>query len=419
MPRPDMGKLQAVRGTRDLLPDQARGFRRVAETAREVAGRYGYLEMATPILEFSEVFKRTLGDTSDVVAKEMYSFADRGGDEVTLRPEGTAGVARALISGGLFQHLPLKYFYAGPMFRYERPQKGRLRQFHQIGVELLGVGEPIGDVEVIALGAAVLDALGVGGRTTLEVNTLGNAASRAAYRAALVAYLEGRRAALSEDSRARLARNPLRILDSKDPGDREAIAGAPSFADFLDAESTAFFAEVRAGLDRLGIAYRIDRRLVRGLDYYCHTAFEFTTGALGAQGAVLAGGRYDGLVGQMGGPETAGVGWAGGIERLAMLAGPGDGPPRPVALIPIGAAAEAEALALADRLRRAGLAIELGYRGSLRRRLARADRLDARAAVLLGDDEIAAGAATLRDLDSGVQTKVPLSELGDRLAGLA
>lgn len=419
MPRPDMGKLQAVRGTRDLLPDQARGFRRVAETAREVAGRYGYLEMATPILEFSEVFKRTLGDTSDVVAKEMYSFADRGGDEVTLRPEGTAGVARALISGGLFQHLPLKYFYAGPMFRYERPQKGRLRQFHQIGVELLGVGEPIGDVEVIALGAAVLDALGVGGRTTLEVNTLGNAASRTAYRAALVAYLEGRRAALSEDSRARLARNPLRILDSKDPGDREAIAGAPSFADFLDAESTAFFAEVRAGLDRLGIAYRIDRRLVRGLDYYCHTAFEFTTGALGAQGAVLAGGRYDGLVGQMGGPETAGVGWAGGIERLAMLAGPGDGPPRPVALIPIGAAAEAEALALADRLRRAGLAIELGYRGSLRRRLARADRLDARAAVLLGDDEIAAGAATLRDLDSGVQTKVPLSELGDRLAGLA
>lgn len=419
MPRPDMGKLQAVRGTRDLLPDQARGFRRVAETAREVAGRYGYLEMATPILEFSEVFKRTLGDTSDVVAKETYSFADRGGDEVTLRPEGTAGVARALISGGLFQHLPLKYFYAGPMFRYERPQKGRLRQFHQIGVELLGVGEPIGDVEVIALGAAVLDALGVGGRTTLEVNTLGNAASRAAYRAALVAYLEGRRAALSEDSRARLARNPLRILDSKDPGDREAIAGAPSFADFLDAESTAFFAEVRAGLDRLGIAYRIDRRLVRGLDYYCHTAFEFTTGALGAQGAVLAGGRYDGLVGQMGGPETAGVGWAGGIERLAMLAGPGDGPPRPVALIPIGAAAEAEALALADRLRRAGLAIELGYRGSLRRRLARADRLDARAAVLLGDDEIAAGAATLRDLDSGVQTKVPLSELGDRLAGLA
>lgn len=419
MPRPDRGKLQAVRGTHDLLPDQARGFRRVAETAREVAGRYGYLEMATPILEFSEVFKRTLGDTSDVVAKEMYSFADRGGEEVTLRPEGTAGVARALISGGLFQHLPLKYFYAGPMFRYERPQKGRLRQFHQIGVELLGVGEPIGDVEVIALGAAVLDALGVGGETALEINTLGNAASRAAYRAALVAYLEGRRAALSEDSRARLARNPLRILDSKDPGDREAVSGAPSFADFLDAESTGFFAEVCAGLDRLGIAYRIDRRLVRGLDYYCHTAFEFTTKALGAQGAVLAGGRYDGLVGQMGGPETAGVGWAGGIERLAMLAGPGERPPRPVALIPIGAAAEAAALPLADRLRRAGLAIELGYRGSLRRRLARADRLGARAAVLLGDDEIAEGAATLRDLDSGVQTKVPLPELGDRLARLA
>ncbi len=414
-----MAKLRPVRGTHDLLPDEARGFRRVADTARAVAERYGYREMATPIFEFSEVFKRTLGDTSDIVTKEMYSFTDRGGAEITLRPEGTAGVARALISGGLSQHLPLKYFYAGPMFRYERPQRGRLRQFHQIGVELLGVPEPLGDVEVIALGAAVLDALGVGGSVALQINSLGNAASRAAYRTVLLAYLQDHRAVLSEDSLMRLDRNPLRVLDSKAPGDRRVVAGAPSLADSLDAESGDFFGAVCDGLGRLDIAYRINPRLVRGLDYYCHTAFEFTTDALGAQGAVVAGGRYDGLIGMMGGPETAGVGWAGGIERLSMLAGPAAAPDRPIALIPIGAAAEAQALLLAATLRRAGLVVDLGYRGNLKRRLARADRLDARAAVLLGEDEIAAGEATLRDLDSGAQTRVPLSALADRLAAPA
>ena len=304
-----MAKLQPVRGTHDLLPDRARAFRRVADAARTVAGRYGYHEMATPIFEFSEVFKRTLGDTSDIVTKEMYTFTDRSGAEVTLRPEGTAGVARAVISGGLAQHTPLKYFYAGPMFRYERPQKGRLRQFHQIGVELLGVAEPVGDVEVIALGAAILEELGVAARTTLELNTLGNTDSREAYRRVLVDYLEARRDELSEESLSRLARNPLRILDSKNAGDREVVAEAPLLGDSLDAESAEFFASVCAGLDRLGIAHTLNPRLVRGLDYYCHTAFEFTTDALGAQGAVIAGGRYDGLVAQMGGPETAGIGW--------------------------------------------------------------------------------------------------------------
>ena len=411
-----MSKLQPVRGTHDLLPDRARAFRRVADTARTVAGRYGYHEMATPIFEFSEVFKRTLGDTSDIVTKEMYTFTDRGGAEVTLRPEGTAGVARAVISGGLAQRMPLKYFYAGPMFRYERPQKGRLRQFHQIGVELLGVGEPVGDVEVVALGAAILEELGVAGQTVLELNTLGNTGSREAYRGVLVDYLEARRAELSDDSVSRLARNPLRILDSKDPGDRAVVAEAPLLGDSLDARSADFFASVRAGLDQLGIAYTLNPRLVRGLDYYCHTAFEFTTDALGAQGAVIAGGRYDGLVAQMGGPQTAGIGWAGGIERLSMLADEPEPPPRPIALVPVGPEAEAETLALAERLRRAGLVIELGYRGSLKRRLSRADRLDARAAVILGEDELARDVATVRDLDSGDQEEVALSALADRLA---
>ena len=411
-----MPKLQPVRGTHDLLPDQARAFRRVVDESRAIAERYGYHEMATPIFEFSEVFRRTLGDTSDIVTKEMYTFTDRSGAEVTLRPEGTAGVARAVISGGLSQHLPLKYFYAGPMFRYERPQKGRLRQFHQIGVELLGVAEPLGDVEAIALGAAVLKALGVAGRVTLELNTLGNARSRAAYREVLVDYLEARRDRLSEDSLQRLGRNPLRILDSKHAGDRAAIAQAPALGDSLDAESADFFAAVRDGLDRLGIAYAINPRLVRGLDYYSHTAFEFTTEALGAQGAVIAGGRYDGLVRQMGGPETPGVGWAGGIERLSMLAGAPEPAARPVALVPVGREAEARTVVLAETLRRAGLAVELGYRGNLSRRLSRADRLNARAAVILGEDELARGMATVRDLDSGSQEEVPLAALADRLA---
>ena len=414
-----MAKLQPVRGTRDLLPDQARGFRRVVDAARDVAARYGYHEIATPIFEFSEVFRRTLGETSDIVAKEMYTFTDRGGEEVTLRPEATAGIARALISNGLAQQLPLKYFCAGPMFRYERPQKGRLRQFHQIDIELLGVAEPIADIEVIALGAAVLDALGIRARTTLEINTLGNGASRAAYRSILVDYLQAHRGALSEDSLARLDRNPLRVLDSKDAGDRAVVAGAPSFADSLDTESRDFFAAVRDGLLRLGIDHEVNRRLVRGLDYYCHTAFEFTTEALGAQGAVIAGGRYDGLIGMMGGPRTPGIGWAGGIERLSMLSGEPEPPPRPIALVPIGAAAEAAALELAQNLRGAGFVVELGYRGNLKRRMARADRLKARAAVILGEDELAGGIATLRDLDSGEQTAVPLSALADHLTRFA
>ena len=411
-----MPALQPVRGTQDLLPDEQRRHRAVTDTARAIAERYGYHEIATPIFEFTEVFARPIGETSDIVTKEMYTFADRGGEEVTLRPEYTAGIIRAVISNGLTQALPLRFFASGPMFRYERPQKGRFRQFHQIDVELIGLAQPQADVEVIALGADILDALGVLPRTVLELNTLGDAPSRHAYREALLGYYRERRALLSADSLARLERNPLRILDSKDEGDRRVNAEAPSFAEYLTPEARDFFDAVRSGLDLLGIAYRESPRLVRGLDYYCHSAFEFVTTDLGAQGTVLGGGRYDGLMGVMGGPETPGVGWAAGIERLALLIGEPPRAARPIALIPVGDQGEAPALKLAHALRRDGFTVELGYSGNVARRMKRANKIGARAAVILGEDELARDAATLRDLDTGEQIEVPLAELRDRLA---
>ena len=411
-----MPALQPVRGTQDLLPDEQRRHRAVTDTARRIAERYGYHEIATPIFEFTEVFARPIGETSDIVTKEMYTFADRGGEEVTLRPEYTAGIVRAVISNGLTQSLPLRFFASGPMFRYERPQKGRFRQFHQIDVELIGLAQPQADVEVIALGADILDALGVLPRTVLELNTLGDIASRHAYRDALLAYYRDRRALLSEDSLTRLERNPLRILDSKDEGDRRVNAEAPSFAEYLTPVAQGFFDAVRAGLDLLGISYRESPRLVRGLDYYCHTAFEFVTTDLGAQGTVLGGGRYDGLMGVMGGPETPGVGWAAGVERLALLIGEPPRAARPVAVIPVGDQGEAPALKLAHALRRDGFTVDLGYSGNLARRMKRANKIGARVAVILGEDEMARDAATLRDLDTGEQIEVPLAALRDRLA---
>ncbi len=411
-----MPTLRPVRGTHDLLPEDNRRHRRVIETFRDIAERFAFGEIATPIFEFAEVFKRTLGETSDVVTKEMYTFTDRGGDLITLRPEYTAGIARAFISGGLQQQLPLKFYGHGPMFRYERPQKGRQRQFHQLDAEILGVAEPLADIEVIALGATLLEALGMADVTELELNTLGDPESRAAYRAALVDYFAGYRDVLSEDSLLRLDRNPLRILDSKDEGDRAVVVGAPLMGDYLNAASADMFGAVRAGLDRLGIAYRLNPRLVRGLDYYTHTAFEFTTRELGAQGAIIAGGRYDGLIEAMGGPPTPGIGWAAGIERLALLLAEPPAAPRPLAVIPVDAGAEDETLELTHRLRKAGFTVDLGYRGNVSRRMKRANRLHARAALLLGADERARGAVTLRDLDSGEQVEVPLAELEDRLA---
>jgi histidyl-tRNA synthetase len=411
-----MPALQPVRGTQDLLPEAQRRHRAVIETARQIAERYGYHEIATPIFEFTEVFARPIGETSDIVSKEMYSFADRGGEEITLRPEYTAGIVRAILSNSLTQNLPQKLFASGPMFRYERPQKGRFRQFHQIDVELIGVAQPLGDVEIIALAADILDALGVLKRTELELNTLGDMPSRLAYREALIEYYTSRSDGLSEDSLKRLERNPLRILDSKDEGDKRINAEAPAFEAYLTPESNDFFAAVRRGLETLGIPYRLNPRLVRGLDYYCHTAFEFVTTDLGAQGTVLGGGRYDGLMSVMGGPETPGVGWAAGIERLALLIDEPAPPPRPITLVPLGEAGEALALTLAHALRRSGFTIDLGYSGNLRRRLQRADKLKARAAIILGDNEIARNVAALRDLDTGEQSEVPLAALEDRLA---
>ena len=408
--------LQPVRGTQDLLPAAMRRHRAVVDTARLHALRFGYEEIATPIFEFTDVFKRPIGETTDIVMKEMYSFADKGGEEVTLRPENTAGVVRAVIANGLTQSLPLRFFYQGPMFRYERPQKGRFRQFHQIGVELIGVKEPQGDVEVIALGADILAALGVLARSELHLNTLGDAESRGAYRDALVKYFMQHAHKLSEDSRKRLERNPLRILDSKDDADIALSAAAPHFEEFLTPASREFFGRVRDGLDALGIGYKLDPRLVRGLDYYTHTAFEFVTTELGSQGAVLAGGRYDGLMGVMGGPETPGVGWAAGIERLALMIAEPAAAARPIALVPIGEAGEKRALVLAQELRRDGFSVDLAYSGNLQKRMRRADKIRARAAVILGEDELKRGEAAVRNLDAGTQEAVPLTALKDRLA---
>jgi histidyl-tRNA synthetase len=411
-----VSQLQPVRGTHDLLPDEMRRYRHVVDTARAAAECSGYLEIETPIFEFSEVFKRTLGDTSDIVTKEMYTFTDRGGETITLRPEGTASVARAFISEGLAQHAPLKYFYSGPMFRYERPQKGRLRQFHQTGVELLGVADPMGDVEIIAVGVEFLRRIGVWDRCYLDINSLGDAESRKTYRDVLVSYLSGYKDRLSKESVERLERNPMRILDSKDESDKAIVANAPVYSDHLNQASKDFFSRVLEGLDAIGIPHSVNPRLVRGLDYYCHTCFEIISDDLGAQGTVMGGGRYDGLIGIMGGPETPGVGWASGVERCMMLLKEEPKARRPIALVPIGAEAERAALVLANKIRQAGLPADLGYSGNMGKRMKRANKLNARVAVILGENELAKNVAALRDLDSGEQREVPLATLIESLA---
>ena len=410
-----MSSLQPIRGTHDILPDEYARFAQVVETAREVARLYGYREMATPIFETTEVFARTSGETSDVVMKQMYSFVDRGGEPLTLRPEYTAGICRAYITNGQQQNIPFKVFAWGPMFRYERPQKGRYRQFHQLDIEVIGSPEPAADVEVIAVGADILDRLGVLKDCTLEINSLGDPESRAAHRKVLIDYFKAHLDKLSEDSRARLERNPLRIFDSKDEGDRTLLPDAPLLKEYLTPAAKDFFAAVLRGLDDVGIAYHVNPALVRGLDYYTHTAFEFVTNRLGAQGTVLAGGRYDGLIGELGGPPTPGIGWAAGIERLMMLAGDPAPAQRPVALVPLGEAGERKALALARDLRRKGIAVELDYKGNMKRRLQRANKVNARAAIILGDNELQRGVVAVKDLDRGEQKEVPLDQLAEAL----
>lgn len=411
-----MTELQPARGTHDLTGEEQRRFHHVVETARRVAATYGFDEWQTPIFEDTRVFSRTLGDTSDVVTKEMYTFEDRGGDSVTLRPEGTAGVCRALVTNGLTQSLPQKVFYAGPMFRYERPQKGRYRQFHQIGLELIGPSEPLADAEVIACGWDILKALGVASETVLELNTLGDKESRDAYRAALVAYFTQHQGSLSQDSLNRLERNPMRILDSKDEADRRIVADAPTIDPYLTDEARGFYDALQAHLARFDVPFRKNPRIVRGLDYYGHTAFEFVTQRLGAQGTVMAGGRYDGLIAEMGGPRTPAVGWAAGIERLSMLLAQAPDAPAPVAVVPIGDAAEAAAIGVLQALRAAGIRAEMAYRGNLKRRMERANRAGSRAAVIIGSDDLAAGVAQVKDLGTGTQEAVALDQIVARLA---
>ncbi len=308
-----------IRGTQDIFGDEQRRFAHVLDTFERVRRLYCFQRLEIPIFEATGVFARSMGETSDVVSKEMYTFEDRGGDSLTLRPEFTAGIARAYITEGWQQYAPLKLASAGPVFRYERPQKGRFRQFHQIDAEIIGAAEPAADVELLVLADQLLHELGIAEGVTLQLNTLGDAETRDAWRTALVAHFEAHREALSEDSQVRLDKNPMRILDSKDPRDRPIADSAPDIDAYLTEEAAAFFKAVTDGLDAAGVKWTRNSRLVRGLDYYRHTAFEFVTDRLGAQGTVIAGGRYDGLIGSLGGPETPGVGWAAGVERLAML----------------------------------------------------------------------------------------------------
>lgn len=410
-----MSKVQCVRGTYDLYGAAKRKMKKVVEEASSVVEKYGFEEIETPIFEFTEVFARNLGDTSDIVTKEMYCFNDKGGESLTLRPEGTAGVVRAFVSNGLQQNLPVKFYYTGPMFRYERPQKGRQRQFTQFGVELLGVEIPQADIEVIAMAYEFLEKLGLSGQVTVEINSLGDAESRDAYRSTLVTYLKEHYDELSEDSKIRLERNPLRVLDSKEECDKAVVENAPLYADSLNEFSKEFFAKVLHGLDLLGIKYRVNNRLVRGLDYYSHTVFELTTDKLGAQGTVLAGGRYNGLVEQMGGGNVAGIGWACGVERLAMLLENDVELPRPVAVIPMGEDAEDKALEISNQLRRAGFRVEQSYSGNMKKRMAKAVKANAYKAVIIGSDELAKGEASVKNLDSGEQKNVKFANIVEEI----
>jgi histidyl-tRNA synthetase len=403
-----MTPVQPVRGTQSLLGEDADRLAKVVETFDRVRRLYGFRRVEVPTIEQTSVFARTIGETTDVVSKEMYSFEDRGGESITLRPEFTAGICRAYLSEGWQQFAPLKVATHGSAFRYERPQKGRFREFHQLDAEIIGAGEPQADVELLSLGYQLLVELGIAGGATLQLNTLGDPETRDAWRGALVEYFQRHRGDLSEESVARLERNPLRILDSKDPKDRAICEKAPAVDDHLTSEAGEFFASVIAGIEAAGVPWKRNSRLVRGLDYYRHTAFEFVTDRLGAQGTVIAGGRYDGLIEALGGPHTPAVGWAAGIERLAMMIEAPQQESASVAVIPLGDRAEAEAQRIVAGLRREGIATEMAYRGNMKKRLGRANASGAAYALIIGDDELDRGEAQLKDLATGEQRSVSL-----------
>ena len=372
-----------VRGTQDIFGAEAEAFAFVVETFERVRKLYRFRRVEMPVFEKTEVFARSIGETTDIVSKEMYSFDDRGGESLTLRPEFTAGIARAFITDGWQQHAPLKVATHGPLFRYERPQKGRYRQFHQLDAEIIGAGEPQADVELLAMAYQLLGELGIADGVTLHLNTLGDGDSREAWRAALVEHFRGVAGELSEDSQERLEKNPLRILDSKDPRDRAFVADAPKIDDFLSGEAQDFFGAVTSGLDAAGVAWTRNPALVRGLDYYRHTAFEFVTGRLGAQGTVLGGGRYDGLIENLGGPPTPAVGWAAGIERLAMLVGELESTAPDVIVVAESDEMIPKAIRALARFRELGYSADLVASGSPKKRYKKASSTDAAAIVSL------------------------------------
>ncbi|HYI48912.1 MAG TPA: histidine--tRNA ligase [Allosphingosinicella sp.] len=392
---------QRIRGTQDIWGEEADRFNAVVAAFDRVRRLYAFSRVETPVFEATEVFARSIGETTDIVSKEMYTFPDRGGDLLTLRPEFTAGICRAWLSEGWQQHAPMKLATHGPVFRYERPQKGRFRQFHQLDAEIIGTDAPAADVELLVLADQLLHELGIFDGVTLQLNTLGDAETRDAWRAALVAHFEAHRGDLSEDSVARLDKNPLRILDSKDQRDRPIADSAPDIDAFLTPAAAGFFAAVTAGLDAAGVAWTRNARLVRGLDYYRHTAFEFVTDRLGAQGAVIAGGRYDGLIESLGGPHTPAVGWAAGIERLAMMIEAPETEPVEVVVIPADDQMLLLSTELVSLLRKQHVRADLAFSGNEKRRFERAKKAGAWRVLNVDPDPHQPGGAILRlrDLD--------------------
>ena len=404
-------KLQAVRGTHDHLHDLMYNYNYIINKVSTISSNYGFKQMATPIFEFSKVFKKTLGENSDIVTKEMYTFLDKGEEEITLRPEGTAGIVRAIISNGLIQEMPFKAFYHGPMFRYERPQKGRLRQFHQVGIELLGVEKEQADIEVIACANQVLRELNITKSSELHVNSLGNIHDRKIYTEDLVKYLNNYKNKLSKESLIRLDKNPLRILDSKSDDDTAIIKNAPKLRDYLDSSSKDSFKRVLEGLDNLHIKYIINDKLVRGLDYYNNTTFEFITDKLGAQSAIIAGGRYDKLMKQMGGPDTPGIGWAAGIERLILLSSIKEIKKKHIAIIPVGEENNNICINLTQKLRNQNIPADMAYSGNLKKRLKNANKLSSNFAIIIGTDEINNNNAIVRNLETGEQEFINFEDI--------
>ncbi|AUD59743.1 histidine--tRNA ligase [Shewanella sp. Pdp11] len=421
-------QIQAIRGMNDILPTQSPLWQKVEAVLRSSVSAYGYSEIRTPIVENTDLFKRSIGEVTDIVEKEMYTFADNNGDSLTLRPEGTASTVRAGNENGLLYNQEQRLWYMGPMFRHERPQKGRYRQFNQFGVEVYGIGTADIDAEVLMLSARLWEKLGISDHVSLELNTLGDPAERAVYRDALIAFLEQHKDALDEDSKRRMYSNPLRVLDSKDQNVQAILVGAPELMDFLGEESKTHFSQLRELLDAVGIKYTINPRLVRGLDYYNRTVFEWVTSSLGSQGTVLAGGRYDGLVAQLGGKDTPAVGFAMGLERIVLLLETlelnKDIPPEvDVYVTAMGDNCLVEAIKVAQELRSALPNLKVMSHcggGNVKKQMKRADKSGAAVALLIGEDELAEGMVTVKYLrNDNEQQRVARSALGAFLAELA